>query len=96
MVVQVVVADPSEADMLARRIVRSLDAPYVIADQVINIGTSIGYCLSNNGTHNLGGLIDRADGALLVAKSRGGGVLACGGEPRGHAKHRLYAEVAKS
>lgn len=95
-VVQVVIADPSEADMLARRIVRSLAAPYVISDQVICIGTSIGYSLSQSGRHDLNGLIETADAALLVAKSRGGGVHASCAEPGIHTELIVYADEAAS
>lgn len=78
-VVQADIADASEADMLARRIVRSLALPYAIGGHLINIGTSVGYSISDASTYDLERLIDLADHALLEAKSGGGGVRASGG-----------------
>ena len=72
-VVQSGVVDRSEAELLARRIVRALSQPFRIGGKVINIGTSVGFALSSDGSRDLEQLIRQADDALLRAKHGGGG-----------------------
>ncbi|MCL6252352.1 GGDEF domain-containing protein, partial [Altererythrobacter sp. KTW20L] len=80
-VVQSGIADPTEAEFLARRIVRAVSAPYGIANRTITIGTSVGYALASENGHNLDNLIAAADVALLRAKrSGGGGISRSGGK----------------
>ena len=75
-VVQTGVAHAGEADMLARRIARSIAQPYSIDGQEIVIGTSIGYALSSESGADLDGLIAHADEALCGVKRRSGGIAA--------------------
>ena len=74
-VVQSGIADHTEAEFLARRIVRVLSAPFGIADRTITIGTSVGYALASQTGPNLENLIAAADEALLQAKRNGGGCI---------------------
>ncbi|MEO5707271.1 MAG: GGDEF domain-containing protein [Alteraurantiacibacter sp.] len=72
-VVQSGITDRSEADFLARRIVRAVSAPYGIANHTITIGTSVGFALASENGHSLEKLIAVADDALLRSKRAGGG-----------------------
>ncbi|MES2699568.1 MAG: diguanylate cyclase [Pseudomonadota bacterium] len=72
-IIQCGIADKTEAELLARRIVRAVSAPYGIANRTITIGTSVGYALASENGHNLENLIAAADAALLRAKRAGGG-----------------------
>jgi diguanylate cyclase (GGDEF)-like protein len=74
-VVQVAVANQSEADLLARRIVRALSQPFLIGSDWISIGTSVGFALSSEKRRDLEQLIRLADDALLSAKHSGGGTV---------------------
>jgi diguanylate cyclase (GGDEF)-like protein len=74
-VVQSGITDGSEAEFLARRIVRVVSAPYAIGNQTITIGTSVGYALASQNGHSLENLIAAADAALLRAKRSGGGEI---------------------
>ena len=67
-IVQSGIADATEAQLLARRIVRVVSEPYRIGDLTINIGTSIGFALVSDEGHALDKLIAAADDALLRAK----------------------------
>jgi len=71
-VVQSGIANQTEAEFLARRIVRAVSAPYGIANRTITIGTSVGYALASENGHSLDNLIAAADLALLRAKRSGG------------------------
>jgi diguanylate cyclase (GGDEF)-like protein len=73
-VIQAGVTGPDDAEQLAQRIVRSLAEPYAVGDQMISIGTSLGYCLSSGRRYELESLMEAADQALIHAKSTGGGI----------------------
>lgn len=67
------ITDETEADLLARRIVRVISEPYAIGDLTISISTSVGFALLSQHGHALETLIAAADRALLRAKAAGGG-----------------------
>jgi diguanylate cyclase (GGDEF)-like protein len=69
--VQMGVADTAAAEMLARRIVRALNAPFAIEGYDIRIGGSVGVALAPKDGSTLEELMDRADKALYLAKGRG-------------------------
>ena len=72
-VLQTQVRNPSEVEMLARRIVRDVAESYMIDGHGIFISTSVGYVFS--GQHgNLDDLTTCADQALYRAKRQGSGV----------------------
>ncbi len=71
-IVQTGVADASEAELLARRIVRVIGEPYSIGKLTITVGTSIGFVLASENGPALDKLIALADEALLQAKAAGG------------------------
>lgn len=66
----------SEADLLARRIVRAIAQPYEIAGRQIVIGTSVGYALAAECGSDLDRLVACADEALCQVKLAGGGIAA--------------------
>ncbi len=72
-VVQIGIRDASEAELLARRIVRVIAEPYRIGDLTVTIGTSIGFALFSEQGPALDKLIAHADEALLRAKASGVG-----------------------
>lgn len=76
-ILQVDVDHADQADMLARRIQRTIGAPYTIGGHHITIGTSVGYALSPDDGRSLEQLIASADAALCRIKRRGGGIAAC-------------------
>ncbi|MFI5014731.1 MAG: diguanylate cyclase domain-containing protein [Hyphomicrobiales bacterium] len=71
-VMQKGVAHRDEAEILARRIIRAIRAPYRIAERDIGIGASIGIALAPKNGLDADHLIAVADEALYLAKSRGG------------------------
>jgi len=73
-VVQTTLAHEGEAEMLARRIARTIAQPYSINGHEIVIGTSIGYALSTTGGNSLDQLMAQADEALCAIKRNGGGI----------------------
>ncbi|QDX25077.1 GGDEF domain-containing protein [Sphingomonas suaedae] len=69
-------AHPGEADLLARRVARTVAESYSILGHQISIGTSVGYAIHPQHGRDLDELIARADEALLRAKRTGGGIAA--------------------
>lgn len=74
-IVQPDISHPGEAELLARRIARSVAQPFSIGHITITIGTSIGYALSSEHGTELDRLVACADDALVRVKGAGGGVL---------------------
>lgn len=70
LVVQTHIAHPSEAEMLAMRIIRSLGRPFEIQGSEIVIGASIGIALAPTDSAEMTTLIKYADAALYRAKAR--------------------------
>ncbi|MBY8826189.1 GGDEF domain-containing protein [Sphingomonas colocasiae] len=70
-VVQGDIKDGSEADLLARRIIRRLSAPYVVDGQEMHISVSVGIAMAPEQGLDLEHLASCADSALYRAK-RGG------------------------
>jgi predicted signal transduction protein with EAL and GGDEF domain len=68
-------ADPGEADLMGRRLVRALSEPYTVNDHAISIGVSIGYALASTTSYDLDQIIKAADEALLRAKVTRGAAL---------------------
>lgn len=66
----------SEAEFLARRLVRALGAPYVVQGKTIVIGVSIGIAVFPQDGLTLELLSARADQALYIAKRGGRGQVA--------------------
>jgi diguanylate cyclase len=66
--IQVGIHHEEEAEMLARRIIRSLSTPYMIADQELRIGASIGIAVAPLHGLALEQLLARADDALYRSK----------------------------
>jgi diguanylate cyclase (GGDEF)-like protein len=71
-VIQTGMADPGEADLMGRRLVRALSEPYTVNDHVVSVGVSIGYALASTTSYDLDQIIAAADGALLRAKEHRG------------------------
>ena len=71
----------SEADLLARRIVRAIAQPFAIGDLRVVIGTSVGYALAAQCGDDLDRLIACADEALCGVKLQGGGIAAYHARP---------------
>lgn len=70
-VVQGGIKDGSEADLLARRIIRRLSAPYLVNGEAMHISVSVGIALAPEQGLDLEHLASCADSALYRAK-RGG------------------------
>ncbi len=64
-----------EAELLARRLSRTLGEPYHIGDRGLYVGASIGYVVSRC-DQPLADLLARADNALYAIKAAGGGAAA--------------------
>ena len=67
--IQVGIHHEEEAEMLARRIIRSISAPYLIGDQELRIGSSIGIAIAPLHGLTLELLLGRADEALYRSKT---------------------------
>jgi len=72
-VVQAEIAHDGEAEMLARRIVRTLGAPYQVGPKSMTIGVSVGIALAPDHGLDLEQLAACADAALYRAKGKGKG-----------------------
>lgn len=72
-IVQTGIQDSTEAELLARRVVRVIREPYNVGNLTVTIGTSIGFALVSECGPALDQLIASADDALLWAKASGGG-----------------------
>lgn len=73
-IIQQGITHADEAEILARRIVRTVAQPYVVDGHDITIGTSVGYALSSEYGNDLERLMKCADEALCQIKREGGGV----------------------
>lgn len=72
-VLQTGVAQDGEAEMLARRIIKKLSAPYAIDDTSMCISASIGIAMMPDAGRDLERLLSRADSALYRSKNGGKG-----------------------
>ena len=72
-VLQANVTDVAESELLARRIVEVLSAPYRVETNMIAMGASIGIALAPKDGLNYGDLLKRADVALYKSKDEGRG-----------------------
>lgn len=80
-ILQVAPAHPSEAEMLARRIIRGLSAPYEIDGATVHLSASVGIALAPELGLDLERLIACADAALYRSKLGGKGRFTfCTGE----------------
>ena len=68
-VLQTHIRDPAEAEILARRIVKEISAPYSIDGVELRIGASVGVALAPTDGIDLDHLATRGDAALYQAKS---------------------------
>ncbi len=75
-IIQVGLKETAEAATLARRIVKTLGAPYHIADQTIVVGTSIGIAVAPTDGAHPEELLKKADHALYRCKADGRGSFA--------------------
>ncbi|MBC2775322.1 GGDEF domain-containing protein [Rhizobium sp. AQ_MP] len=66
--------DPAQAEVLARRVLDVLGAPYRIAGEEICIGISLGYTMALCGSADLDHMMVTADKASYRAKRSGGGM----------------------
>jgi diguanylate cyclase len=74
--------EPYEAELLARRISRSLSDRYTIEGRPILVGASVGFAIAREDDADLPTMMSRADEALYEAKREGGGAVAyLGREP---------------
>lgn len=75
-VIQSSLAHPDEAELLARRIIRTVREPYTIAEQAVRVGASLGYASSPSATAELDELLARADAqAYKVKRGSGSGSI---------------------
>jgi len=72
-ILQLNVADPSEAIALARRIVEAIGEPFMIEGHSLSIGVSIGIALAPGDRTNPEQLLKCADQALYRSKEAGRG-----------------------
>ena len=74
-IVQMGIAQDGEAEMLARRLIRNLSAPYEINGEYLRISASVGIALAPEQGLDLEHLIACADAALYRSKEGGKGQL---------------------
>ena len=75
-VLQVGITNAMDAALMARRICASLSAPYLIADQILRVGSSIGIAVTPEDGIDPDQLMRKADHALYGCKARGRGQFA--------------------
>lgn len=71
--------DITLAQQLATELVSTLDAPFIIGNLTLHPTASIGIAIFEPGEDSLA-LLERADRAMLAAKSKGGNNIVCSGE----------------
>jgi diguanylate cyclase (GGDEF)-like protein len=69
-VIQKIIADETEVEMLSRRLVKALAAPYSINGEGIALGASVGVAIIPQDGKTCDELLERADRALYAAKRR--------------------------
>ena len=74
-VLQTMIAQDSEAEMLARRIIKKLSLPYLFEGKELRISVSVGIAIAPQDGSDLERLITCADTGLYRAKGRGKGQL---------------------
>jgi diguanylate cyclase (GGDEF)-like protein/PAS domain S-box-containing protein len=62
----------ADAELAARKIIRGLDAPFLLDDQTVQVGASIGIVLYPDDGEDPDTLLRRADVAMYTAKNRRG------------------------
>jgi diguanylate cyclase (GGDEF)-like protein len=74
-VLQANIREPAEAEMLARRIVKEVSAPYSVNENELHIGASVGVAMAPCDGFDLDHLAARGDAALYEAKSTKRGTI---------------------
>jgi len=74
-ILQTMIAQDSEAEMLARRIIKKLSLPYLFEGKELRISVSVGIAIAPQDGADLERLITCADTGLYRAKGRGKGQL---------------------
>ncbi|MBI5490556.1 MAG: diguanylate cyclase [Deltaproteobacteria bacterium] len=74
------ITHPVDAEIVARRIVEALGAPFFVEDHDFRLGTSVGIALCPIDGSEAAALIQRADEAMYRAKKRGKGRFAMASE----------------
>jgi len=74
-VVQRAVERPEDAAVLASRIIDVLKAPYILSNQIANVGVTLGITVSPGDGTNAGKLLKNADVALARAKAEARGAF---------------------
>lgn len=72
-IVQPGITEPSQAETLAKRLMRVLNSPYRVLGNTANVGASSGVVLSGNESDDADSLLRKADIALYRVKSGGRG-----------------------
>ena len=72
-IIQAATTHPWEAQLLARRIIRSISEPFSVLGKEVTIGTSVGCARFPEHGRDLEDLLRYADEALLAVKREGGG-----------------------
>jgi predicted signal transduction protein with EAL and GGDEF domain len=67
------ISHEAEAEMLARRIIKKLSAPYRIGEADARLSVSVGMDIATESATDLEHMIQRADTALYIAKTSGKG-----------------------
>ena len=70
-VLQTNVSEDGEAELLARRIIKKLSAPYEIDGQTMHISASVGIAMMPEAGRDLERLLAQADAALYRSKKAG-------------------------
>ena len=73
-VLQAAIAHADEAEIFARRLCRSIGAPYSISEHSLTIGMSVGFCTGCPDADSFDDLLAIADQRMYTAKQSGGGV----------------------
>jgi diguanylate cyclase (GGDEF)-like protein/PAS domain S-box-containing protein len=89
------VADVSAALALAEQIKRALDEPFVLGDETVHVGVSIGVAFVDEECASVDELLSEADFAMYLAKSRSetGRVQLFDRTTRTHARQRVHTET---
>ncbi|HXB97920.1 MAG TPA: EAL domain-containing protein [bacterium] len=65
------IASPEDAALVAEKIIQSINQPYLLQEQSINIGVSVGIAIYPEHGHNADDLIKNADTAMYQTKDNG-------------------------
>src|SRR5262249_38832841 len=95
--------NPDMAVAVAKRVLKALEAPFVVDSHTLRVAASIGISVSSDASSDKEGLLKNAETAMDRAKGRGGGLwgmydseMSAGGSTRLSMENALFEALEKN